>query len=413
MQCRVCGELGEATTGACAVCGTPDAPPETPRHLPVIVTPPSTFAAGPPPFDEPPHPAPTSPPPLAAGPNWPVVAVGITVVFVLLGLGMIWRSSTATPPPDPDQVLWAQPPMTATTAPPPPALSVPPAGFSPVELRRSLGDAVVPLLLDGCGTTRTATGVAIAPNQLLTSADVARLDASPSLQLPSVFTSGRTVGVARQRGIAVVEVTKGLPDYLGWADPDAITPGLAVIVVGYEALGDPVTVPARIDEVIEVGGVATTATISGDLPDGVSGAPAVTEDGRIAGVVTAVDSASGQATMLLSAPATESFGLIVGDPSPVEPDCEERVDTAVDSYGDDPALDVLYDDCGWGDPFACDELYQASGAGTAYELFARTCGTRRPDGRGYCAQRYLGGAMPPPGEPQDPLGRDQPVVPGG
>ncbi|SKC37294.1 DUF4190 domain-containing protein [Krasilnikoviella flava] len=45
-------------------------------------------------------------------------------------------------------------------------------------------------------------------------------------------------------------------------------------------------------------------------------------------------------------------------------------------YGDDPYLDGLYDDCAGGDDTACDDLYWESGAGTAYEEFALSCGGR-------------------------------------
>lgn len=48
----------------------------------------------------------------------------------------------------------------------------------------------------------------------------------------------------------------------------------------------------------------------------------------------------------------------------------------VDGYGDDPALDALYDRCDGGDGAACDELYWSAPLGSAYEEFGGTCGGR-------------------------------------
>ena len=46
------------------------------------------------------------------------------------------------------------------------------------------------------------------------------------------------------------------------------------------------------------------------------------------------------------------------------------------TYGDDPVLDSLTDDCDGGDLGACDELYFDSPAGSEYEAFGDTCGAR-------------------------------------
>ncbi len=55
-----------------------------------------------------------------------------------------------------------------------------------------------------------------------------------------------------------------------------------------------------------------------------------------------------------------------------------------ETYGDDPELDALWDECEDGDLGACDRLYLTSPFDTEYEEFGRTCGqTREPDG-GIC-----------------------------
>lgn len=55
-----------------------------------------------------------------------------------------------------------------------------------------------------------------------------------------------------------------------------------------------------------------------------------------------------------------------------------------DGYGDDPALDALWDRCAAGDGVACDDLYLESPFGSQYEEFGDTCGHREAGGR-WCA----------------------------
>ena len=55
--------------------------------------------------------------------------------------------------------------------------------------------------------------------------------------------------------------------------------------------------------------------------------------------------------------------------------------------GDDPTLDALYDQCAAGSGQACDDLFNLSPVGSAYESFAITCGNRTTERR--CADVYL------------------------
>ena len=48
-------------------------------------------------------------------------------------------------------------------------------------------------------------------------------------------------------------------------------------------------------------------------------------------------------------------------------------------YGDDAALDVLWDDCAVGDLPACDQLFFESPANSIYESFGSTCGETEPE----------------------------------
>ena len=63
-----------------------------------------------------------------------------------------------------------------------------------------------------------------------------------------------------------------------------------------------------------------------------------------------------------------------GEPVPGDGDGDS--DNDPDAYGDDPALDALWDSCDGGDMAACDELFWSSSIGTEYESFAQTCGGR-------------------------------------
>jgi hypothetical protein len=60
------------------------------------------------------------------------------------------------------------------------------------------------------------------------------------------------------------------------------------------------------------------------------------------------------------------------------------------TYGSDPALDELYDQCEDGDYQACDDLYNESPVGSEYEEFGDTCGDRN-EPQGYCVDIYEDG----------------------
>jgi hypothetical protein len=67
------------------------------------------------------------------------------------------------------------------------------------------------------------------------------------------------------------------------------------------------------------------------------------------------------------------------------------------TYGSDPELDALYDQCEDGDYQACDDLYSESPSGSEYEEFADTCGDRNEPG-GYCVDIYEDGDGPGTGD---------------
>ena len=52
------------------------------------------------------------------------------------------------------------------------------------------------------------------------------------------------------------------------------------------------------------------------------------------------------------------------------------------TYGDNPVLDALWDACQAGAMASCDELYSTSEIGSEYETFGATCGQQEPDSSG-------------------------------
>lgn len=57
-----------------------------------------------------------------------------------------------------------------------------------------------------------------------------------------------------------------------------------------------------------------------------------------------------------------------------------------EAYGDDPALDALWDACEAGDAQACDDLYLDSPLWSEYEEFGGSCGGRFPGTDQYCTE---------------------------
>ena len=89
----------------------------------------------------------------------------------------------------------------------------------------------------------------------------------------------------------------------------------------------------------------------------------------------------------------EQFGYTCGnrtDGSQWCVDTDLGGETATCSYGDDPELDALWDDCAAGDMNACDALYMQSPIGSECEAFADTCGERTPGGT-WCVEEQADG----------------------
>ena len=79
-----------------------------------------------------------------------------------------------------------------------------------------------------------------------------------------------------------------------------------------------------------------------------------------------------------------------GDDISFDLDTSGSSSSGVDDYGDDPAMDALFDACQAGDGAACDELYWSSPLGSRYEDFGNTCGGRFVDSPPLSCEDALG-----------------------
>lgn len=96
------------------------------------------------------------------------------------------------------------------------------------------------------------------------------------------------------------------------------------------------------------------------------------------------------AVVLLGGSGAALWWLSSDSGSPESSSSEARTDSG--TYGSDPELDRLWDECVEGSFQSCDDLYLTAATGSDYEQFGATCGNRG-DGYGSCA--ILGGASNP------------------
>ena len=83
----------------------------------------------------------------------------------------------------------------------------------------------------------------------------------------------------------------------------------------------------------------------------------------------------------------EEFGDTCGNRTDGAQSCANEfapeINDDAQGYGDDPALDALWDACEGGDTASCDDLFWDSPLNSEYEDFGWTCGGRKPAG-GLC-----------------------------
>lgn len=348
----------------------------------------------------------------------------MALTAVLFLAGVVWRASQE--PAEPDDVAVTAPrvddtvppgtgavPDVPTSFPPAPDVVVPDGGFDAAQISAAFGDAVWRVEVEGCGVDGHGSGFPVGPHHLVTNWHVAVVDTSPVLvNRAGEQRQGRVVGMTDDPDVALVVVDEPFTAWFGWADPASLIEGEPLVAMGFPVPAGDFTVTNLSIASFETSedGVRTGIRVDGAIDYGNSGGPSLTRSGRVAGINTSANiniggSAGGvfgggtQVVPFLQSHAAVADELdgFVAVTTALEPDCAAVNPRDAQTYGDNLQLDALWDACTVGDPFACDDLYKVAAIGSEYEQYGRTCGGRLLDGRGYCAQRFLGMPMPPLG----------------
>ncbi len=175
----------------------------------------------------------------------------------------------------------------------------------------------------------------------------------------------------------VAELTSQLE--AGTQRADGLEARLSDIEAELDTANEQVKVAGEVrDGVIDF--LALSMTVGAGLsdPDGRCIAEALADEMGVAELLSATLAAA-DLGLGATAPSSETlrFGLAVVSAAE---DCGISLDDPTlgqaASYGDDPVLDALYDQCASGQMGACDQLYIDSPLGSGYESFAGTCGGR-------------------------------------
>jgi hypothetical protein len=338
------------------------------------------------------------------------IALGVAGVIALVAgaVGVTLALNEASPP---DEV--AVPTKVEVEA--PEATPVITDDLSPSELAERFGDAVWRVEAEGCDGSSSGTAFAVDDRTLITNWHVTVTDATPTLvsRDGEVELTGRVLGWSEVPDVAVIEVDETLPVTLGWSAASDLAEGDALVALGYPVPATDFTVtPATIMSFQVDDGTRQAIRADGALDKGNSGGPALTTAGDVAGVVTemAVSDGFQVVPLVYTAEAlTATIDDILDERPGVEADCgaagrrpelpddwdewDGPLPGAVDGYGDDPALDALWDACADGDMVACDELYWSTPVGSEYEAFGATCG-ERSDAWGTCELEAAVAAVP-------------------
>jgi Trypsin-like serine proteases, typically periplasmic, contain C-terminal PDZ domain len=165
---------------------------------------------------------------------------------------------------------------------------------------------------EGCDFEATGSAVAVTSDELVTNAHVVE----GARRLSILTTSGRRVevrswAVSKSDDLALLRLSETLFDHPVAVAADQTVPGNLVVVMGYP-LGGPLTVGRG--RVLEVtpdpsGSGQKTIQASVDILPGNSGGPLLDIQGRLVGVVRAIDLDNGSAQAIPSAQVSD---LIAG-----------------------------------------------------------------------------------------------------
>lgn len=320
-----------------------------------------------------------------------LLAIAVAGVGMVFGMGLMNRDASA-------------PDVVAPSAPSPAVLSNDTAattqavaGLANDEIGAKFGDSVFLVEATGCEMESSGTAWVLDDKHLLTNWHVVSTDPTPELVSRDGATrfGGTVIGRSVDPDVAVIRVDHELPQALPWAETKDLREGQDVVSLGYPVPASDFSVtPSTIISFQTKDGTREAIRGDGALDHGNSGGPALTRDGEVAGVATLMVKEASQLQMvplIFTADALrETAEQMIANPEDVEEDCDPGLPTLPDDwapdfdgwssagpqdYGDDAALDSLYDACSAGDMAACDDLWWASSIGSAYESFAMSCGT--------------------------------------
>jgi S1-C subfamily serine protease len=218
-------------------------------------------------------------------------------------------------------------PATTTHAPSPTTTTVP--ELDEKELADSFGNAVFKITTDGCEVIGTGSGFAVDANHIVTNRHVVENDTTPKVvgRDGSVY-DGRVVGWREDPDMAVIWVDDELDSYLEWADSDRLSEGERTVSLGYPLPDHDFSVaPGVVLSFDDERGHREAIRSDAQLDRGNSGGPTLLADGRVAGVVTAMDlNLSGFQFVPIIIPSNdivEQVEWILEHPSRPTVDCDE------------------------------------------------------------------------------------------
>jgi len=205
------------------------------------------------------------------------------------------------------------------------------------QLADSFGNAVFKITTDGCELVGTGSGFAIDANHIVTNRHVVETDTTPKIvgRDGSVY-DGRVVGWRENPDMAVIWVDGELDTYLEWADSDQLSEGERTVSLGYPLPDHDFSVaPGVVLSFDDERGHREAIRSDAQLDRGNSGGPTLLADGRVAGVVTAMDlNLSGFQFVPIIIPSNdiaEKVEWILNNPSRPTVDCDEVVEPSVEA----------------------------------------------------------------------------------
>lgn len=218
----------------------------------------------------------------------------------------------------------------------PPSITTSSTQLTEAEIAAQFGGAVYRVDSLGCGAKSVGTAFAVSEHHLVTNHHVIQGDGVPQLiSRDGARYRGRVVGWSTDPDLAVIRVASPLLHHLEWASPGQLTEGERVVVLGYPQPNHGFTVTSgAIQSFVFKGSERITAEVDVAVDYGNSGSPALTLDGAVAGVVTAVDmNPGGLRSVPLVLPVDQARGvveeLMLGDEAIVA-ECLEESSSTVD-----------------------------------------------------------------------------------